>query len=94
MHPFNDAHIIAGRHGLLELLEDVPETDVVIAGIGGGGWISGLAAAVRGAKPDCRLRRGARRRGRRPQSLDAGRLMTLDRVDTIADGWPRPSPAT
>lgn len=55
-HPFDDPDVIAG-HGSagLELVEDVPEVDVVVVGIGGGGLISGIAAAVKGLRPSTRI---------------------------------------
>ena len=54
--PFDDPMIIAG-HGTagLELIEDVPDVDVVVVGIGGGGLISGVAAAVKARRPSARL---------------------------------------
>ena len=55
-HPFDDAHVIAG-HGSagLEIFEDLPDVDVVVVGIGGGGLISGIAAAIRGLRPSARV---------------------------------------
>ena len=52
IHPFDDHNFIAG-HGTmgLEILEDAPETAAVIAGIGGGGLITGLASALKALKP-------------------------------------------
>jgi threonine dehydratase len=56
VHPFDDPAVIAG-HGSagLELVEDVPAVDVVVVGVGGGGLISGVAAAVKGRRPSVRV---------------------------------------
>lgn len=55
-HPFDDPNVIAG-HGSagLELVEDLPGVDVVVVGIGGGGLISGVAAAIKGLRPSARV---------------------------------------
>ena len=55
-HPFDDAAVMAG-HGSagLELIEDLPDVDVVVVGIGGGGLISGVAAAVKALRPGARV---------------------------------------
>jgi threonine dehydratase len=52
VHPFDDHNFIAG-HGTmgLEILEDAPETQAVITGIGGGGLITGVGSAVKALKP-------------------------------------------
>ncbi|MBI1355191.1 MAG: pyridoxal-phosphate dependent enzyme [Acidobacteria bacterium] len=92
VHPFNDEHIVAGAGTAgLELLEEVPEVDAVLAGIGGGGWISGVATAVKGLKPGCKVY-GAEPEGAPVvrKSLDAGSAQKLDRVATIADGLAAP----
>jgi threonine dehydratase len=55
-HPFNDPDLIAGYGSVgLEILEDAPEVDVVVAGIGGGGLISGVAAALKERRPGVRV---------------------------------------
>jgi threonine dehydratase len=55
-HPFNDPDLIAGYGSVgLEILEDAPEVDVVVVGIGGGGLISGVAAALKERRPGVRV---------------------------------------
>jgi threonine dehydratase len=55
-HPFDDPAVIAG-HGTagLELVDDLPDVDVVVVGVGGGGLISGVASAVKGRRPSARV---------------------------------------
>jgi threonine dehydratase len=56
VHPFDDHHFIAGHATIgLEILEDAPDTAAVIAGIGGGGLITGLASAVKALAPAIRV---------------------------------------
>lgn len=56
VHPFDGLQLIAGFGTLgLEIVEDVPEVDVVIVPIGGGGLISGVASAVKGLRPETRV---------------------------------------
>ncbi len=86
--PFDHPDIIAGQGTTgLEILEDWPECGAILAPIGGGGLISGVAAWVKRARPDC-LVVGVEPEGSAAMraSLDAGRPVTLDAVDTIADG--------
>jgi threonine dehydratase len=56
IHPFDDDNFIAG-HGTmaLEILEDAPETTAVIASIGGGGLICGVASAIKALRPEIRI---------------------------------------
>ena len=55
-HPFDDPIVVAGHGSVgLELLEDLPEVDVVVVGIGGGGLISGVALAVKEQRPSVRV---------------------------------------
>jgi threonine dehydratase len=56
VHPFDDPAVIAGHGTLgLELVEDLPDVDLVVVPVGGGGLICGVAAAVRGLRPGCRV---------------------------------------
>lgn len=56
IHPFDHADVIAGQGtAALELLEDVPDLDAVIAPVGGGGLLSGTAIAAKGMKPAVRV---------------------------------------
>jgi threonine dehydratase len=56
IHPFDDDNFIAG-HGTmgLEILEDAPDTAAVIASIGGGGLITGVASAIKALKPEIKI---------------------------------------
>ena len=56
VHPFSDVAVMAGNGTVgLEILEDVPDVDVVLVPFGGGGLSCGIAAAVRGLRPDVRV---------------------------------------
>ena len=56
VHPFDDPDVIAGHGSLgLEVLEDRPDVDVVVVPVGGGGLVSGVTAALKGARPDVRV---------------------------------------
>jgi len=56
IHPFDDQNFIAG-HGTmgLEILEDAPDTAAIIAAIGGGGLVTGVASAVKALRPEIRV---------------------------------------
>jgi threonine dehydratase len=56
VHPFDDDRFIAGNATIgLEILEDLPDVEAIVAPIGGGGLLAGIAAAVRELKPDTRI---------------------------------------
>ena len=56
VHPYDDPLVMAGQGTVgLEILEDAPETDVVLVPVGGGGLVSGIAAAVKGRNPQARV---------------------------------------
>jgi threonine dehydratase len=56
VHPYDDPLVMAGQGTVgLEILEDAPDADVVLVQVGGGGLVSGIAAAVKARKPDARV---------------------------------------
>jgi len=56
VHPFDDAAVVAGNGSVgLEIVEDLPDVDVVVVGVGGGGLIAGVAAAIKGRRPATRV---------------------------------------
>jgi threonine dehydratase len=56
IHPFDDDRFIAGNATLaLEILEDLPDVDAIVAPLGGGGLLAGIATAIRELKPDTRI---------------------------------------
>jgi threonine dehydratase len=86
--PFDHPRIIAGQGTVgLEIAERWQEVDTVLFPIGGGGLVSGGAAALRRLLPGVRLV-GVEPEGAASMkaALDAGELVRLDRIDTIADG--------
>ena len=92
IHPFDDPAVAAGAGTVgLEILEDAKDVDIVVAGIGGGGLISGVAAAIKAKSPKTRVV-GVEPVGAAAtrKSLDAGSPQKLDRIDTIADGLSAP----
>ena len=86
VHPFADPTVIAGQGTVgLEILDDLPEVDTVVAAIGGGGLISGVGVAIRGRRPATRVI-GVEPVGAATlyESLRAGRLVELDQIRTAA----------
>jgi len=56
VHPFDDDNFIAGHGSMgLEILEDAPDTKAIIASIGGGGLITGVASAIKAIKPEIKI---------------------------------------
>ncbi|MFZ5825179.1 MAG: threonine ammonia-lyase [Bacillota bacterium] len=88
VHAYDDPDVIAGQSTIgLELVDSGVDFDTVIMGIGGGGLISGVAAAVKRLKPGVRVI-GVQPEGANSmiRSVNAGRIVELDQVQTIADG--------
>jgi len=92
VHPFEGVNSTLGASGVgLELMQDVPGLDAVVVSIGGGGLISGVAAAVKAMAPDCAVL-GVEPIGAdsMSQSMAKGGPVTLDKVDTLADSLGAP----
>ncbi|HEX4969631.1 MAG TPA: pyridoxal-phosphate dependent enzyme [Steroidobacteraceae bacterium] len=88
IHPFDNLRVMAGQGtATLELLEQAPDLDVIVAPIGGGGLISGTAVAATSLKPAIRVI-GSEPAGAddASRSFKAGKLIPLAQANTIADG--------
>ena len=87
IHPFADPLVIAGQGTVgLEILEDVPNVDVLVVAIGGGGLISGVSTAVKSLRPDIKVF-GVEPTGAPTlyESLKAGKVIELPKVHTLAN---------
>ena len=91
VHPFDDPDVIAG-HGSVgfEILDDLPDVDVVVVGVGGGGLISGVAAAIKEMRPATRVY-GVEPDGSNAMqlALEAGEAVRIQ-PQTVADGLGAP----
>jgi threonine dehydratase len=93
--PFDDPWVIAGQGTIgLELADEAPEAEVVVVPVGGGGLISGIAAALAHTARSVRVV-GVEAEGAAAvrASLDAGRCVAFDGVSTMADGIAIKSPS-
>lgn len=84
VHPYADPMVIAGQGTVaLEILEEAPDTDTMLIAVGGGGLISGMAVAAKALRPNVRIV-GVEPAGcpTLKASLDAGRLVEIERITT------------
>jgi threonine dehydratase len=88
VHPFDDPAIIAGQGTVgLEIVEQVPEVDAIVVPVGGGGLVSGVAAAAKGLRPATRIVGvEAELLPCMLAAIEAGGPVTLEPANTIADG--------
>ena len=88
VHPYNDERVITGQGtAALELLEDVPDLDVIIAPVGGGGLLSGTSIAATGIKKGIRVIAGEPEMADDAfRSMQAGKIIPSENPKTIADG--------
>jgi threonine dehydratase len=90
--PFDDPAVIAGAGTVGdEILDDVPQADVILVGVGGGGIVSGVAVAALARRAGIRVI-GVEPVGAAAMrlSLDRGSPQKLDKTDTVADGLAAP----
>ena len=88
IHPYNDLRVMAGQGtSAIELLEDVPDLDLILCPVGGGGNLSGMAVAAKGMKPDIRVI-GVEPKGAddASRSFRTGQIVPMPDPKTIADG--------
>ena len=88
VHPFNDPAIATGQGTIsYEIFQDLPDVDVILVPIGGGGLATGVSTLAKLLNPNVTVI-GVEPSGAASMkaSLDAGQVVTLDRVETIADG--------
>jgi threonine dehydratase len=86
--PFDHEWVIEGQGTCgLEILDQIPDAAIVVVPVGGGGLVSGVAAAIKQSRPDVTVvgvePAGAAKMSR---SLEAGHPITLPKTETIADG--------
>jgi len=92
VHAFDDDRVIAGQGTVaLEILEDVPDLDLLVIPVGGGGLLAGCAVAAKAARPEIRIA-GVEPTGadKLRRAREAKRVVRLERMDTIADGLAPP----
>lgn len=88
IHPFDHVDIVAGQGTCgLEILEQKPDVRTIIVPAGGGGFLAGIATAVKSLRPDVTvIGVQAESAAAYPASLHAGRPIALEKMATMADG--------
>lgn len=92
VHPFGDPEIIAGQGtAALEILEDLPDLESIVVPVGGGGLLAGISLTIKARRPEVRVI-GVEPEGAAvvSRSLEAGKILSLDTIDTVADGLAAP----
>lgn len=88
IHPFDDVDVISGQGTIgKEILDALPELDILLIPVGGGGLVSGIAAYVKAVNPSCKVY-GVEPEGAlsMKRSIEMGKVTRLDTVSTVADG--------
>lgn len=88
VHPYNDPRVIAGQGtAALELLEEVPDLDFILAPVSGGGLLSGTATAAKSLRPQIRVIGGEPRNADdASRSMASGKIEPVSGRETMADG--------
>lgn len=88
VHPYHDPKVIAGQGTVaFELLEQIPDMDYIFSSIGGGGLVSGLGQVLKGSKSKAKVIAGqASGCSAMVASLNAGKIKTIEKAETFADG--------
>jgi threonine dehydratase len=88
IHPFDHVDIVAGQGTAgLEILQQAPEAATVLVPTGGGGFLAGVAIAIKGLRPDIRvIGVQAEEAASYPESLRRGHPVALEKMTTMADG--------
>lgn len=88
VHPFDDEDVIEGQGTIaLEILEELPDTDIILVPVGGGGLISGIACAAKQINPNIKVI-GVEPEGAASAlaAIHQKKVVTLEEANTIADG--------
>jgi len=88
IHPFNDEDVAIGQGSIaMEIIKELPTVDIILAPVGGGGLLAGVATLTKLLNPNIKVI-GVEPAGANcvQESLRKGRIVTLDSADTIADG--------
>jgi threonine dehydratase len=88
VHPYHDPMVIAGQGSVaFELLDQIPEMDYIFSSIGGGGLVSGIGSVIKGSKSKAKIIAGqATGCSAMVDSLNTGKIKTITKAETFADG--------
>lgn len=88
VHPYHDPKVIAGQGTVgFELVEQIPDMDYIFSSIGGGGLVSGIGHVIKGSKSKAKVIAGqATGCSAMVDSLNAGKIKTIEKAETFADG--------
>lgn len=92
IHPYDNPFVMAGQGTVgLEILDQVPDTDVVLVPVGGGGLLSGVLTAIKAIKPDVQVIAAEPEwADDAARSMKSGKIEMPTRYDTVADGLRTP----